>query len=79
MAIRSPLMRVSTLLSSITEFILSIQRVSTGPSNVIHFSSGFSSVQMEIGIQVSKLTKDKSIYSVGYRKQVRGPIKLLDS
>lgn len=41
--ILSPFMSVSTLLSSITEFMLSIHRVSTGPSNTIHFSSGFSS------------------------------------
>ena len=47
MAILSPLMSVSTLLSSITEFILSIHKVSTGPSNVIHFSSGFSSIRVK--------------------------------
>lgn len=41
--ILSPLMSVSTLLSSITEFMLSIHSVSTGPSNTIHFSSGVSS------------------------------------
>ena len=41
--IRSPLMRVRILLSSITEFMLSIHTASTGPSNMIHFSSGFSS------------------------------------
>ena len=45
MEIRSPLMRVSTLLSSITEFMDSIQRVSTGASNTSHFSSGFSSAE----------------------------------
>lgn len=44
MEILSPLMSVSTLLSSITEFMLSIHRVSTGPSNMIHFSSGVSSL-----------------------------------
>ena len=43
MAIRSPLIRVSTLLSSITEFMDSIHNVSTGASNRIHFSSGLSS------------------------------------
>lgn len=43
MAILSPLISVRTLLSSITEFMLSIHKVSTGPSNTIHFSSGFSS------------------------------------
>ena len=41
--IRSPLINVRILLSSITEFMLSIHNVSTGPSNIIHFSSGFSS------------------------------------
>ncbi len=44
MEIRSPLMSVRTLLSSMTEFMDSIHRVSTGPSNTIHFSSGRSSV-----------------------------------
>ena len=43
MAMRSPLMSVSTLLSSITEFIDSIHSVSTGASNKIHLSSGRSS------------------------------------
>jgi len=33
--IRSPFNRVKTLLSSSTVFILSIQRVSTGPSRII--------------------------------------------
>lgn len=41
--IRSPLIRVNTLLSSMTEFIDSIHNVSTGASNKIHFSSDFSS------------------------------------
>ena len=41
--ILSPLISVRTLLSSMTEFMDSIQRVSTGPSSKIHFSSGFSS------------------------------------
>lgn len=36
-------MSVKILLSSITEFIDSIHNVSTGPSNMIHFSSDFSS------------------------------------
>lgn len=44
MEILSPLMSVRTLLSSMTEFMLSIHRVSTGPSNTIHFSSGVSSL-----------------------------------
>jgi hypothetical protein len=39
---RSPLMSVRILLSSITEFMLSIHIASTGPSNMIQFSSGFS-------------------------------------
>eukprot|EP00962_Isochrysis_galbana_P028268 scaffold8907_cov105-Isochrysis_galbana.AAC.5 len=43
MAMRSPLIRVSNLLSSSTVFIDSIHRVSTGPSISSHFSSGFSS------------------------------------
>ena len=43
MAIRSPLMSVRILLSSMTEFMDSIHSVSTGPSNTIHFRSGFSS------------------------------------
>ena len=34
--IRSPFNKVKTLLSSSTVFILSIQRVSTGPSRIIH-------------------------------------------
>ena len=42
-AIRSPLISVSSLLSSSTVFIDSIQSVSTGPSSSSHFSSGFSS------------------------------------
>src|SRR4051794_9777623 len=36
--ILSPLMSVRILLSSITLFMLSIHRASTGPSNTIHFS-----------------------------------------
>ena len=47
MEIRSPLMRVRTLLSSSTEFMDSIHSVSTGASNTSHFSSGFSSVGRE--------------------------------
>lgn len=47
MEILSPFISVRTLLSSMTEFILSIQRVSTGPSNTIHFSSGLSSKKRE--------------------------------
>lgn len=46
MEIRSPLIRVSTLLSSMTEFMDSIHRVSTGASNSNHFWSGFSSAQV---------------------------------
>ena len=49
MAIRSPLISVSTLLSSMTEFIDSIHSVSTGASNRIHFSSGRSSYKKHIG------------------------------
>ena len=48
MAIRSPLISVSTLLSSMTEFIDSIHSVSTGASNKIHFSSGRSSYKTHI-------------------------------
>ena len=44
-AMRSPLMSVSSLLSSSTVFIDSIQSVSTGPSSSSHFSSGRSSAQ----------------------------------
>ena len=43
MPMRSPLMSVSVLLSSMTVFMLSIQSVSTGPSSSSHFSSGLSS------------------------------------
>ena len=38
----SPLLRQSFLLSSSTVFMLSIHRVSTGPSNMNHFLSGVS-------------------------------------
>ena len=44
MEIRSPLSSVSSLLSSSSVFMLSIHRVSTGPSNRIHFWSGLSSL-----------------------------------
>jgi hypothetical protein len=40
---RSPLIRVRILLSSMTEFMLSIHIASIGPSNKIHFSAGRSS------------------------------------
>ena len=40
----SPLMRHSFLLSSSTVFMLSIHRVSTGPSNTTHFLSSFSAL-----------------------------------
>ena len=53
-AIRSPLIRVRTLLSSITEFIDSIHKVSTGASNKIHFSSGRSSDQTQINKRLKK-------------------------
>jgi len=41
-AILSPLFSVNNLLSSSTEFSDSIQRVSTGPSRIIHLCSTFS-------------------------------------
>lgn len=40
--IRSPLAKVRSLLSSITEFIFSIQRASTSPSNKMYLRSGLS-------------------------------------
>ena len=46
MLIRSPFSNVRILLSSSRVFIDSIQRVSTGPSNMTHFKSGVSSAQM---------------------------------
>ena len=43
--IRSPLIKVKILLSSITEFIDSIHKVSTGPSKTSHLLSPLSSAQ----------------------------------
>lgn len=45
MEILSPLSKVRSLLSSSRVFMDSIHRVSTGPSNSIHFWSGVSSLQ----------------------------------
>ena len=45
MDIRSPLAKVSSLLSSIKEFIDSIHDVSTGASKRINLTSGFSSIR----------------------------------
>lgn len=61
--IRSPLIKVSTLLSSITEFIDSIHSVSTGPSNTSHFWSGFSSAQ----VCLITLDRTPSVHSLVFR------------
>ena len=45
---RSPLRRVSTLLSSSTVFIDSIQSVSTGPSKIIHLCAADSSLHRRL-------------------------------
>ena len=59
--IRSPLINVRILLSSITEFMLSIHNVSTGPSNIIHFSSGFSS-KWKCTKSLKELPVKKTVY-----------------
>ena len=50
---RSPFKSVRSLLSSSSVFMDSIQSVSTGPSNSVHFCVGDSSMQM------SRITRDK--------------------
>ena len=55
-------MSVSTLLSSMTEFIDSIHSVSTGASNRIHFSSGRSSNKTHIGN--NKVWPNRSIKAI---------------